>query len=136
AEPALQSARERTFLVAEQLGADQRLRDGRTIHADEGVLGPGGPLVDRPGDELLAGARLARDQDRRLRRSHLRDPFQDCPDRRRVTDDLLEQLVDFVAKSEGLLAGALLAPFSVVDVGSGAIPAKDPAIRVEQRVVV
>src|SRR5262249_40546774 len=95
-------------------------------------------LVNGTGDELLAGARLAGDQDRRLRRGYLCDAFQDRPDRRRMTDDLLEhrRLVDFLAKSEGFLVGALLGLLPVVDVGSRRIPANDPPLRVEERVVV
>src|SRR5262249_29669767 len=122
----------------EELRADQRLGDGRTIDADERPLRALRPLVDGTGDELLPRTRLARDQDRRSRRSHLRDASEHRPDRRGVTDDLLEhrRLVDFLPEREGFLVGALLGPFSVVDVGSGAIPANDPSLVVEERVVV
>src|SRR5262249_36648936 len=69
-EAPLERSREGALFVTEQLRADQCLRDGGTIHADEGALGPARPLVNGTGDELLPGARLAGDQDRRLRRGY------------------------------------------------------------------
>src|SRR5262245_1523953 len=56
-------ARKGTLLVPEQFGLDQVLRNGRTVYLDEGALGPLGVVVDRVGDQLLAGAVLPLNQD-------------------------------------------------------------------------
>ena len=52
--------------MAEELRFQQRLRDGGAVDADEGTRLAGAVGVDGRGDHLLAGARLARDQGRRL----------------------------------------------------------------------
>ena len=57
-------AGERAAHVAEQLGLEQRLRQRAAVERDERLLAPQRVEVDRPRDELLAGARLARHQDR------------------------------------------------------------------------
>jgi hypothetical protein len=61
--------RERALLVAEQLGLDERGRDGGGVDADERLVLARGFAVERERDELLAGAALARDEDggRRVR---------------------------------------------------------------------
>ena len=66
-------AGEGTPLVAEQLGLDQRLRQRGAVDADERPIGPGRVMVQRVGDQLLAGAALTPDQHRRGRAHHLRD---------------------------------------------------------------
>ena len=52
-------------LESEQLGLEQGLGDGRAIHVDERPAGAGTGAVDRPGQQSLARARLAADEDRR-----------------------------------------------------------------------
>src|SRR5204863_5673599 len=61
---------ERALLVAEELALEQRLRDGGAVERDERLSGARAPIVDRLRDELLAGAALAGDEDRRLERRH------------------------------------------------------------------
>src|SRR5436190_2183210 len=56
---------ERPFFVAEQLALQQRVLERRAGDVHEGLVGPGGLEVDRPGDDVLAGAALAADEDRR-----------------------------------------------------------------------
>ena len=65
---AVGGAGERPLLVAEQLGLEQRLRDGRTIDRHERAVGAGTQRVQRSGEQLLAGAALAFDQDGRVGR--------------------------------------------------------------------
>ena len=50
--------------VAEKLGLQERLRDGRAVLAEERPAAPRAVHVDRTGDELLARAALAADHDR------------------------------------------------------------------------
>ncbi|MNC08372.1 hypothetical protein D3C75_559530 [compost metagenome] len=55
-------AGERAFLVAEQLGLDQCLGDGRAVHRNHWCLGPTRQVVQGACDQLFTGARLALDQ--------------------------------------------------------------------------
>ncbi len=48
--------------MAEQFGFDQRRRQGGAVDGDEGLARPGAEVVQRAGDQVLAGARLAHDQ--------------------------------------------------------------------------
>src|SRR6478672_2780606 len=50
-------------LVAEDLALEQGLGHGRAVDGHEGAAGAGGELVERAGDQLLAGAGLAVDED-------------------------------------------------------------------------
>ena len=49
--------------VAEQLAFEQVARDGGAVEGDEGFLGAVGEVVDRAGEDFLAGAALAGDED-------------------------------------------------------------------------
>ena len=54
---------ERAFFVAEQLAFEQRFRDGRAVDGDEGLGLAEALVVQRLGDQVLAGAVLAFEQD-------------------------------------------------------------------------
>src|SRR5690606_32358805 len=56
---------EGALLVAEQLVLQDLTREGAAVDRDERALLAGRLLVDRAGDELLAGAALAHDEDAR-----------------------------------------------------------------------
>ena len=51
-------------LVAEELALQEGFGEGGAVDGDEALVGPGAALVDGPGDEFLAGAALAGDEDR------------------------------------------------------------------------
>ena len=55
-------------LVAEDLAFDQVARDGGAVDRDERPCRARAALVKQVGDNLLAAARRAGDQDRRIRR--------------------------------------------------------------------
>ena len=74
------------LLVAEQLALEQRLRQRRAVDRDEGGVRPRARAVDRPRRELLAGAALAEDQDRRLGPGHARDELVHPTDGRALAD--------------------------------------------------
>src|SRR5262249_14103705 len=61
---AAHGAGERAALVAEELALDELLRDRRAIDLDEGLPASGRVIVQRAGDELLAGTALAGDEHR------------------------------------------------------------------------
>ena len=58
-------------LVTEERALGERRRDGAAVDDDEGLVGARARLVDRLRDELLAGARLARDEHGELGRRGL-----------------------------------------------------------------
>ena len=55
--------RKRSFLMPEQLTLKKALGERPTIHGDEGRLPSRAVVMDGPGDEFLAGAGLADEQD-------------------------------------------------------------------------
>src|SRR5205814_10369735 len=74
AAPRREGAGEGAALVTEQLRLEEGLGPSRAVHHDERTGGARARAVDRAGHELLAGAGLALDQDRkstRLNSSHL-----------------------------------------------------------------
>src|SRR6185503_2852453 len=81
---------EGTALVAEQLGLDQGFRQRRTVERDEWSLGSRTRVMDRPGQNLLAGPALAGEQDCRASGRHLSGIFESCDELRRPPDDGVE----------------------------------------------
>src|SRR6267142_763128 len=79
-----------TALVPEQLGLDQGFRQRRTVERDEWPLGSRTRVVDRPGQNLLAGPALAGEQDCRAGGRHLSCIFESCDELRRPTDNCVE----------------------------------------------
>src|SRR5207249_10153465 len=69
-------AGERAVLVSEQLGVEERLGQGRAVDGDERAVAPSRALVDRARHELLPGAALALDQNRRRAVGDLLDEGQ------------------------------------------------------------
>ena len=61
-------ARERPFLVPEELRFEQRLGNRRAIDGDEWAVGPRTERVQRSREQLLAGTALALEEDGRIRR--------------------------------------------------------------------
>ncbi|ABA47527.1 hypothetical protein BURPS1710b_2767 [Burkholderia pseudomallei 1710b] len=81
-------ARERAALVAEQLGFEQILRDRRRVQRDERAVRAWAVPVQRARDELLAGARFARDQHRRGRMRQPADRAEHVLHRGRLAEHL------------------------------------------------
>ncbi len=75
-------------------------RQGRTVHLDQRAIPAGTVLVNRPGHQFLAGARLAQDQDVGVGVGHLLDLLQGEPQRRTLANQLLEAdgALDFLAE--------------------------------------
>jgi len=63
-------ARERSLLVAEQLGFDQLRRNSGAVQRNEGSRLARALVMNGTGDQLLAGARLAQDADSRFAGGH------------------------------------------------------------------
>src|SRR5207245_10093997 len=66
-DPRADGAREGATLVAEQLGFEEPLRDGRAVHGDQGAVLARAPAVDRLRQELLTRTAFALDQPRESR---------------------------------------------------------------------
>src|SRR5687767_8708015 len=77
AELALLGAGEGAALVAEELGLEELEGQGGAVDLDEGALAAGGAVVDGAGDELLADAGLAPDEDGGVGVGDLIDHFLD-----------------------------------------------------------
>src|SRR5262249_42003221 len=80
-------AGEGAALVAEELAEQQRLDERRAVDLHEGLVAPRRAVVDRVGDELLAGAALAADEHEAVARRDAIDERQHAVDRGAVPDD-------------------------------------------------
>src|SRR5262249_18061313 len=83
----LRRAGERALHVAEQVALHQPFGNRRAVERDQRPIAPGARVVDRAGDELLAGAALAVDADVDVADRHLRDAREDVAHLRRLADD-------------------------------------------------
>ena len=88
--PALEGARERPALVAEELAPEELAREGAAVHGLEPGAAAAAQPVERGGDELLAGPGLAEDQHRHVVRGHAPDPVEERRHRRAPADQPLE----------------------------------------------
>ena len=73
--------------MTEQLRLEQRLGDGGAVDDDERPVGAGPRIVNRARHQLLARARLALDQHRRVEARHAGHQLVDGDDLRRVADE-------------------------------------------------
>src|SRR5262249_18614187 len=83
-------AGERALLVAEELALEEGLGEGGAVLRDEELVAPLRLVVDRRGDELLAGAGLALDADGGAGVDDLLERGEDRAHRRRLADDVRE----------------------------------------------
>ena len=86
-------AGEGALLVTEQLGFEQVLLQRRAVHLDEVARRPQRVVMDRAGDQLLAGAGFAANQHGRIALGHLADHVEDAAERLAAADDLVEVVV-------------------------------------------
>src|SRR5262249_17616274 len=83
-------AGERALLMTEQLAFEQAGRDRRAIELDQRAFAPGAQVVNGAGDQLLARAGFAANQDGRIGGRDRLDLFEDAFQRGTGADDLLE----------------------------------------------
>ena len=76
--------------MAEELGFQEIDGNGAAIDGHEGFIHAGRRGMDGLGDELLAGAAFADDENRGAGRGHLRDQIQNGNDAFAFTDDVRE----------------------------------------------
>ena len=79
--------------MPEELALEQGLGDGRAVHGNERSIGALAVRVDGPGDELLAGAALARDENDGVGRRDLHDAPEHVADGLGPADDVLEMVL-------------------------------------------
>jgi hypothetical protein len=82
-------------LVAEKLGFEKAARDGSAVDFDESALASRAKIVNGAGDELLARAGFAGDENGGAGRSHDFDLRECALERRAVTDDFFK--IEFTA---------------------------------------
>src|SRR6185295_15002032 len=78
--------------VAEELGLEQRPGQGGAVYGDERSAAPRAVDVQRPGDQLLAGAGLAEHEDGSVRARHLGHDLEDL-DHSRIAGDNAREVV-------------------------------------------
>src|SRR5205809_60198 len=83
-------AGECALLVAEELAFEEGLGNRRAIDANITRIATVTERVQRAGDELLAGAAFAKDQDRGMRLRNRLDQLLEFAHARRFADDLLQ----------------------------------------------
>src|SRR5581483_8415383 len=83
-------AGERALLVTEKLRLEQVFLQRRAVDFDEVARRPHGIVMRGRRDQLLAGSRLAVNENRRLRLGDLADDVEDAPERRARPDDAIE----------------------------------------------
>ena len=98
ADAALDGAGERAALVAEELALEQLVGDRGAVEGDERPAAIG-MVMDRAGDELLAGAGLALDQDRGVGRRHATDHLVDLLHGGGAADDELLALLELAPQA-------------------------------------
>ena len=76
-------------LVSEQFAFEKRFGNGGTVDGQQRPIAAVAMVVDGSGDEFLAGARLAQNQDAHVRRGHASDGLVDFLHLRRAADDRL-----------------------------------------------
>ena len=86
----LRRAGEGALLVAEELAFNERRGQGGAVYRDERPVAPRAVRVERAGEQFLAGAGLAEEQDGRVRVGDLPDLLQSRPEGRASPDDLTE----------------------------------------------
>ena len=98
--PLRHRAGERALLMAEELGLEERLRQGGARHLHHRARAAVGVVVERLRDQLLAGAALAGHENGRIRLRDLADRLVDLLHRRGVAHDALglDERADLVAK--------------------------------------
>lgn len=80
-------AGEGALLVAEELALDEPLGDRRGVDGDEGAIPARTEFVDRPGDDLLAGPALPRDDRRRVAGGEELDGAEELAHRPALADE-------------------------------------------------
>ena len=95
---------ERAAHVAEHLALEQRRRHAAEVHLDERLADAPAVAVDGLGDQLLAGAALAGDQDRGVGRRDAADQLEDAQHARIAPDQIAEVVarVELVARQRRL----------------------------------
>ena len=119
-EPALahrDRAGEGALLVPEQLAFDQRRRQRRAVDPDERPGVAAAALVQRTGEQLLAGARRSQQQHGRVHRRDLRQARQRDSSAATLADDVVEIVValDFFFQADVLCFEARVQPLDVRD---------------------
>src|SRR6056297_1964260 len=106
---------EGALLVAEQLGLEQILRDGRAVDGDETLVLAVAERMQRAGEEFLASAALAEQQHRDVRGRHLLDHAADLEHGLAGRDDPVQRRDALLAPQAAVLGLQLVDMEGTVD---------------------
>src|SRR5579864_571362 len=91
--------------MSKELRLDEGLRQRGAVHLDDGHLALRALIMDGPGDQLLAGARFARDEDRAARLRHGRGSPDNLLDRPAAAHDAVVVVLLFAFRDEVVVLG-------------------------------
>ena len=113
-------AGERAFLMAEQFAFDERRRKRGAVDPHQRARMPPAPLVQRPGEQFLAGSGRAEQQHARVRRRDLSQARQRESKRRTLADDVVEVVIalDFLFQIHVVRLEPGVQPFDLGDAGA------------------
>src|SRR5215469_7830080 len=125
----LQCTREGSFFVPEKLGRNQRLRNGRTIDADEDSGCAFRSPMQSTSNQLFAGSRFAQNEHGGICRRNFLHLLQDLAHGFTRTDNFFKhrRAIDLLSQDEVLSPEPLLLLLLIVDVGYRYVPADDLA---------
>src|SRR5262245_58457206 len=101
--------------MAKQFRLGQPLGNRRRIEGDEMLIVPRAVVMDRPRNELLAGAGLALDQDRAVHRRNKFERREHVSHRSAAADDIVEPESFLQLRAK---LGVLLTQLSLLDPGA------------------
>ena len=93
--------------MAEELAFEERLGKRTAVLRNEATLLAGAGVVDRTGDEILAGSRLARDEQRGIGGGDFLDHVEDPQHGRALADQLIEGVTALDLAPHGIQANAI-----------------------------
>src|SRR5580658_6654059 len=123
--------------MAEQLRGDQVTWDGCAIHTHKWACGAQGAPVHRAGNQFLACAGLARDQNSGIRGSDFGHAGKHRSESRRSSNNFLEhrRFIDFLAQRNVLLLQSLFRSFAIINVNRRDNPTRNASQLIFQRLV-
>src|SRR6516225_2557565 len=126
----LQCTREGSFFVPEKLGRNQRLRNRRTVDADEDPGCAFRSPMQSTGNELFAGSSFAQNEHGGICRRNFLHLLQDLAHGFTGTDNFFKhrRAIDFFPQNDFLVPAPLLLPLLIIDVGCRTVPADDLAV--------
>lgn len=114
--------------MPEELGLQQGFGEGGAVHPDEGAFGPGAQAVQGGGGQLLAGAGLPGEEDRRLRGGGASQELEELQHQRRAAHQAVEGVLPGQLPAQP--ADDLIPAEDLREIGEGLHPTQHPALSI------